>query len=318
MKALAWQRRKTKFSPPGLGSAITPAPAIWHAAARKVAGEMGGKFPDSVAEGLRQLPGVGGYTSGAIAAIAYDELQAAMDANAERVIARLFAVETRLPKAKTELHRHAMTLVPERAGDFAQVSLMPDLGSAICTPKRPACAQCPLQKDCLARKRGIQESLPIKAPKAARPLKRGAAFVVRDKFGAVLLVKRPDKGLLASMLEPPLGPWEEKFPSKERALNQAPFVADWVKRAGIVRHGFTHFELEMEVYFAEVSKSVMAALEAAICGMGGSGPAMTMRKQGGCRADDLRERRAAHGDAQDRRTRAGCRRPAVRGAAATI
>jgi A/G-specific adenine glycosylase len=129
-----------------------------------------------------------------------------------------------------------------------------DLGSAICTPKRPACANCPWTDYCRARKRGIQEQLPVKAPKMARPLKRGAAFVVRDRSGAVLLVKRPDKGLLASMLEPPLGPWSEDFPPLSKALSQAPFAAKWKKRPGIVRHGFTHFELETEVYVAEVSK----------------------------------------------------------------
>ena len=222
-----------------------------HAAAKVVAQEMGGKFPAS-AEALRALPGVGGYTSAAIAAIAYDEKQAAMDANAERVIARLFAVKTPLPGAKKELHAYCQALVPERAGDFAQALM--DLGSAICTPKRPACANCPLSADCQARKLGMQEQLPVKAPKIARPLKRGAAFVVRDASGAVLLVKRPEKGLLASMLEPPLGPWGEDFPKAAQALKQAPFEAKWKKRPGIVRHGFTHFELEVEVYSAEVSK----------------------------------------------------------------
>jgi len=142
--------------------------------------------------------------------------------------------------------------VPARAGDFAQALM--DLGSAICTPKRPACPNCPWSPDCKARKLGIQEQLPVKAPKIARPLKRGAAFVVRDRSGAVLLVKRPDKGLLASMLEPPLGPWSEDFPSNAKALKQAPFEAVWKKRPGIVRHGFTHFELEIEVYVADVAK----------------------------------------------------------------
>ena len=222
-----------------------------HAAARMVAHEMGGRFPTS-AETLRELPGVGSYTSGAISAIAYDEKQAAMDANAERVIARLYAVETPMPKAKTELHALCSALVPDRAGDFAQALM--DLGSAICTPKRPACQNCPWFADCKARKRGIQEQLPVKAPKMARPLKRGAAFVARDRTGAVLLVKRPDKGLLASMLEPPLGPWEENFPSNAKALKQAPFEAAWKKKPGIVRHGFTHFELEIEVYVADVGK----------------------------------------------------------------
>jgi len=222
-----------------------------HAAAKLVANQMGGKFP-ATAQDLRALPGVGAYTAGAISAIAYDEKQAAMDANAERVIARLYAVATPMPKAKTELHALCSALVPERAGDFAQALM--DLGSAICTPKRPACGNCPWADDCLARQQGIQEQLPVKAPKMARPLKRGAAFVARDKSGAVLLVQRPDKGLLASMLEPPLGPWTEDFPSQSKALKQAPFEAQWKRRPGIVRHGFTHFELETEVYVAEVSK----------------------------------------------------------------
>lgn len=222
-----------------------------HAAARKVAGEMGGKFP-ATAEALRELPGVGAYTSGAIAAIAHDEKQAAMDANAERVIARLFAITAPMPKAKAKLHALCMTLVPDRAGDFVQALM--DLGSAICTPKKPDCQSCPWQVDCQARALGIQEEVPVKAPKMLRPLKRGAAFVATDKSGAVLLVKRPDKGLLASMLEPPLGPWSENFPSKAVALKQAPFAADWKKRLGLVRHGFTHFELEIEVYAAEISR----------------------------------------------------------------
>jgi len=222
-----------------------------HAAAKVVASDMGGKFPATAAE-LRALPGVGGYTAGAIAAIAYDEQQAAMDANAERVIARLYAVRTPMPKAKAELHELGQALVPARAGDFVQALM--DLGSAVCTPKRPDCHNCPWTNECQARKLGIQEALPVKAPKIARPLKRGAAFVARDPRGAVLLVKRPDKGLLASMLEPPLGPWAEGFPSPAKAMKQAPFVADWKKRPSIVRHGFTHFELEIEVYFAEIVK----------------------------------------------------------------
>jgi A/G-specific adenine glycosylase len=175
-----------------------------------------------------------------------------MDANAERVIARLYAVETPMPKAKIALHAYCQALVPNRAGDFAQALM--DLGSAICTPKRPACPNCPWTEYCEARKLGIQERLPVKAPKMLRPLKRGAAFVAIDRTGAVLLVKRPDKGLLASMLEPPLGEWTEDFPSPAKALKQAPFEADWKKRSGVVRHGFTHFELEIEVYAAQVFK----------------------------------------------------------------
>ena len=220
-----------------------------HKAAKAVA-NAGGTFP-STYDGLRELPGIGDYTAGAIAAIAYDLPHAAMDANAERVIARYAAIEEPLPKSKPAMREVLQSLVPQkRAGDFAQALM--DLGSAICTPKRPGCLNCPWMEDCKARKRGIQELLPVKAAKAARPLKRGAAFVVRDATGAVLLVKRPEKGLLGGMLQPPLGPWTEDFPSKAKAMKQAPFKADWKKRVGIVRHGFTHFELEIEVYVAEV------------------------------------------------------------------
>jgi A/G-specific adenine glycosylase len=223
-----------------------------HAAAKRVAREFGGQFPDT-AEGLRALPGVGEYTSGAIAAIAFDRREAAVDANAERVLARCFAVEEAMPKAKPRLRELCRTLVPEkRAGDFAQALM--DLGSLVCTPKRPACGKCPWAKDCEALKRGIQEELPRKAVKAERPLKRGAAFVARDRSGAILVVKRAEKGLLGGMMQPPLGPWREQFPSAKEALLQAPFRAAWKKRSGVVRHGFTHFELELEVYVAEVSR----------------------------------------------------------------
>jgi len=223
-----------------------------HKAAKVVAEDLDGRFPETV-EDLRKLPGIGRYTAGAIAAIAFDEREAAVDANAERVIARLFAVEDSMPKAKARLHALAQDLVPaRRAGDFAQALM--DLGATICTPKSPRCAACPWTRTCLARKRGIAERLPVKAARRERPLKRGAAFVARDRTGAVLLVKRPENGLLGGMLEPPMGPWTAGFPSRKEALLQAPFRADWKKCTGVVRHGFTHFELEIEVYVAELNK----------------------------------------------------------------
>jgi len=167
-------------------------------------------------------------------------------------LARLYAIAEPLPKAKKRLHALCQSLVPEkRAGDFAQALM--DLGALICTPRRPACARCPLSMGCKARQLGITEELPRKAKKALRPLKRGVAFVTRDKDGAVLLVKRADKGLLGAMLQPPLGPWTDEFPSAREALLQAPFRAKWRKLAGVVRHGFTHFELEIEVYTTGVA-----------------------------------------------------------------
>jgi A/G-specific adenine glycosylase len=221
-----------------------------HRTARLVAGEHGGRFPTEAAA-LRELPGIGPYTAGAIAAIAFDAQEAAVDANAERVIARYFAVTDPLPKSKPLLRSWAQTLVPaRRAGDFAQALM--DLGALVCTPGRPSCAICPWTQDCRGRAQAIAETLPRKEPRRARPLKRGAAFVARDDRGAILLVKRPEKGLLGGMLQPPLGLWSEHFPDRRRALSEAPFPAEWRRCAGLVRHGFTHFELEIEVWRAEL------------------------------------------------------------------
>jgi A/G-specific adenine glycosylase len=215
-------------------------------AARIVVKELGGIFPGNAAA-LRKLPGIGAYTAAAIAAIAFGERVPAMDANAARVMARLFAVEEPLPQAKAKLALLAVPLVPrQRPGDFAQALM--DLGSAICVPRHPLCGECPLAAHCEARRLGRAETLPLSAAKRARPLKRGAAFVALDRNGALYLVRRPEKGLLGAMLQPPLGAWRGEFPDRKTALAEAPFTGNWNKKPGFVRHGFTHFELEMEVY----------------------------------------------------------------------
>jgi A/G-specific adenine glycosylase len=219
-----------------------------HRAAQVIVREHGARFPMTSTE-LRRLPGIGRYTAAAVAAIAFGEPIAAMEANGLRVVARLFAVEEPLPKAHARIAQLAQSLVPAgRAGDFAQALM--DLGSAICTPKQPDCRHCPLKRFCGAFELGIQGSLPRKAAKVARPLKRGAAFVALDSKGAVYLERRPENGLLGAMLQPPLGAWTAAFPKPAVAKEQAPFTGTWKKRSGVVRHGFTHFQLEMEVYVA--------------------------------------------------------------------
>jgi A/G-specific adenine glycosylase len=221
-----------------------------HRAAQVVAREFDGEFPRD-AEGLRKLPGVGEYTAGAVAAIAFGAPEVAIDANAERVLARFFAVEEALPKAKTRLRELGRSLLPStRPGDFAQALM--DLGATICIPKTPACATCPWTKTCRARALGIAEQLPRKAEKRARPLRRGVAFVARWE-DAVLLERRPESGLLGGMMQPPMTGWGDSFPSAMEVKRAAPFPASWKKLPGVVRHGFTHFELEMEVYCATVT-----------------------------------------------------------------
>jgi A/G-specific adenine glycosylase len=223
-----------------------------HRAAKTVVAEYRGVFP-SAAANLRQLPGVGAYTAGAIAAIAFDEREAAMDANAERVIARFFAIREPMPAAKAAVRRAGQSLVPKaRPGDFAQALM--DLGASVCTPRQPVCGSCPWEPACRGRHLGIAADLPTREAERKRPLKRGAAFVARDSTGAVLLVRRPTNGLLGAMMQPPLGPWTDRFPCADEAFRQAPFSASWTKRPGVVTHGFTHFELEIEAYYAELSR----------------------------------------------------------------
>jgi A/G-specific adenine glycosylase len=202
---------------------------------------------------LRKLSGVGAYTAAAIAAIAFGERVAAVDANAERVFARLFALTEPLPKAKAKLASMAEPLVPvERPGDFAQAVM--DLGSAICLPKRPLCGQCPIAPHCRGRSMGIAEELPRKPSKRARTLKRCAAFVAFDRDGAVYLMRRPEKGLLGGMLEPPFGKWSKAFPEKPKAVEEAPFVGNWIEKSGFVRHVFTHLVWEVVVYAARFNR----------------------------------------------------------------
>ena len=220
-----------------------------HVCARKIAAEFNGRFPGTESE-LQGLPGIGPYTSAAIAAIAFDQPHAAVDGNVERVMARLYAIETPLPAAKPIIRKRAQSLVPaNRAGDFAQ-GLM-DLGATICTPRAANCAICPLTDDCAARRQGIAQSLPRKAPKVKIPTRHGVAFWIEREGGSVLLRRRPEKGLLGGMMEFPSTPWLAS--SSEKIA--PPIAAKWKKLPNQVEHTFTHFHLELRVWKTLVANS---------------------------------------------------------------
>lgn len=219
--------------------------------ARVVARDHHGRFPDTV-EGLRALPGIGPYTAAAIAAIAFDRPATVVDGNVERVVARLFAVTTPLPAAKPELTRRAATLTPaRRPGDHAQA--MMDLGATLCTPRRPACALCPLARACAARAEGIAETLPRKSPKPEKPTRRGHVYLGRRSDGAWLLERRPDRGLLGGMLGWPGSDWSDA------PTPAPPAPADWRTLPEEVRHSFTHFHLRLTVHIAELPATTTPA-----------------------------------------------------------
>lgn len=210
-----------------------------HACAQAVVQLHGGEFPRTAA-GLLTLPGIGAYTSAAIAAIAGDERVAVLDGNVERVLARYLAVDVPVREAKEELRAELQRTVPERAGDYAQALM--DLGATICAPRTALCMLCPLQPGCVGAKEGEPERYPVKAAKAVRPTRHGHAFVILDGDGDVFLRTRPPKGLLAKMTETPGSDW-----GSEKREAEFPFAGEWRHRGQVV-HVFTHFRLELEVW----------------------------------------------------------------------
>jgi len=206
-----------------------------------------GALPDEE-EGLRALPGIGGYTAAAIAAIAFGRRAVAVDANVERVVSRLFAIGAPLPASKPRIREAADSITPDtRAGDFAQA--MMDLGSSICTARAPKCLICPLSGSCEAQRRGDAERFPRKLARTAKPKRYGTVFWA-ERCGQVLLVRRPDKGMLGGMRALPTGEWLAARPG----LAGAPAEADWRLLDASVRHGFTHFDLECALAAARIDR----------------------------------------------------------------
>jgi A/G-specific adenine glycosylase len=234
-----------------------------HACARVVVERHGGKFPQSE-NTLRELPGIGPYTAAAVAAIAFDAPATPVDGNIERVVARLFAVSAPPPQAKTELQRLARTMTPRhRAGDFAQA--MMDLGATICTPKRPACALCPWVEGCAGCRSGDPALFPLRKPKREGSPRRGAAFVALREDGFLLVRTRPTKGLLGGMTEVPTSDWSADFDEANASEGAPRFYArarhgacQWHRVPTPVRHAFTHFPLELSVYWAKISADASA------------------------------------------------------------
>lgn len=210
-----------------------------------VADIHGGKFPSTV-EDLRKLPGIGEYTACAIASIAFDRAVPVMDGNVERVIARHRRIDSAFPAAKPIVKSVLLEILDqETPGEFAQA--MMDLGATICTPKKTSCNHCPVNADCQAFAQGDPHLFPKKLPKIEKPTRRGAAFVIQNSQGSILLGKRETKGLLAGMTEVPTTNWSAAKDG-EQGAGSVPFPSEW-QRLGTIQHTFTHFRLELEVWY---------------------------------------------------------------------
>ncbi|SLN59399.1 A/G-specific adenine glycosylase [Ruegeria meonggei] len=217
--------------------------------ARVVTDDHGGAFPDTY-DSLLKLPGIGPYTAAAISAIAFDRSETVLDGNVERVMARFFDIHDPLPGSKPQLKEKAAVLTPrQRPGDYAQAVM--DLGATICTPKSPTCGICPLRDPCQARMAGTQPDLPRKTPKKPKPTRYGHIYIAQAEDGALLLQRRPDKGLLGGMLGWPGSDWSEA------PAETPPFSAQWHSLPGEVRHTFTHFHLILRIWTAPLPENTI-------------------------------------------------------------
>lgn len=233
-------------------------------AAQVVMREHAGRLPKEVAE-LRKLPGVGPYTAGMIASLAFEADEPAVDGNAVRVLSRLFDVPE--PADTTAGRRRlwalaAENLPPGRAADYNQALM--DLGAIVCIP-RPKCAECPLRLMCLARRRGTQHLRPVKAAAAAVPLRDFAGAVIR-RGGRVLVVQRPGSGLLAGMWEfPNIQLAQAKRPETElRRVLRSEFAlqASELEHLGVYEHAYSHFQARLQVYGCELNGGAFASQRA--------------------------------------------------------
>lgn len=227
-----------------------------HACARVVAHEYGGNFPDTYNE-LLKLPGIGPYTAAAVGSIAFGLPIVPVDGNVERVMTRLYAISEPVRESKPKIKNEAQNLFDAGenidSGDFAQALM--DLGATICTPKSPKCALCPLNAGCKAKKQGNPEQYPVQAQVKPKPTRYGYVYMAQNKKGDVLLVRRPNKGLLAGMLALPTTEWSEKAVKVDP--NPLRLIAR--KSVGDVRHSFTHFDLILKVVAGTIPKTGLVA-----------------------------------------------------------
>lgn len=222
--------------------------------AREVAARGG--WPDTV-DGLRALPGIGPYTAGAVAALAFGRRAAAVDGNVDRVFARLMALKGDWKEEKVRLKAVVEALVPaDRPAEFAEALM--DLGATLCTPKSPNCLLCPVRSLCAAQAEGAPERYPIKPKKAPKPVRVGHVYVLTNDDRNVLTERRPDNGLLGGMMGLPTSDWQSDWMQPDY-----PVDASW-SEIGEVRHVFTHFSLVLKVWRATgLSTLQMTPLKAA-------------------------------------------------------
>lgn len=223
-----------------------------HRAAQVVAHDLGGTFP-TTADGLQQLPGIGRYTAGAIASIAFGQVAPVLDGNVIRVFARLTDLEADVTQTDTKAHLWQLAenwLPAARTGDYNQALM--ELGRTICKPRNPLCESCPVQRHCRAYAQGTQADRPVKAKRAATPHYDVAAGMIWNERGRLLIAQRPLDGLLGGLWEFPGGKQEADETLEDclkRELQEELAIQVEVGELfTVVRHAFTHFKITLHAF----------------------------------------------------------------------
>jgi len=203
------------------------------------------------------LPGIGDYTAKAIIGIAYNSPVMPTDANIERILVRLFAIEKPIIKIKDTLKNLANTFVSKNSSSNLIQSFM-DYGSSVCVPRNPKCDICKINNLCQSYQKNLQSLLPLKIKKAGKKnVKYTRAYVLINEQDEILVRSRPSKGMLASMLEVPNDNWVEskKLLSHDKIINE---VKTKLKHKGSIEYSFSHFDLETEIYFGNIKKNKLS------------------------------------------------------------
>ncbi len=226
-----------------------------HRAARLIVEKFGGQLPDDI-KTLRRLPGIGRYTAGAIASIAFGQDEAVLDGNVRRVMARVFDVA--LPARSSECEHRLWELAvahlpPGRAADYNQALM--DLGATLCTPRDPQCALCPVAELCRARRLGVQEQRPLPQARKNVPHYIVTAAVIQED-GKVLIARRPQKGLLGGLWEFPGGKLQAgedlALCLQREILEELGVKVRLEGRVGVFRHAYTHFRVTLHAFYCSL------------------------------------------------------------------
>ena len=223
-----------------------------HRAAGVVMRDHAGVFPEAGTE-IEALPGVGRSTAAAIVVQSYGRRATILDANVKRVLARRHRVAGAVSSAETldELWRLAESHTPvERVADYTQAIM--DLGATVCRRSRPRCADCPVRADCQAYAAGDPERYPRNAPRRKRRLERSRFFVVVAPDGACLVEQRPPDGIWGGLWSPPERDAGESVNTFLAKAGIAADLVDQIQQAGVFRHGFTHFDLDVEPVYVRL------------------------------------------------------------------